>query len=222
MSELLDCVIVDPSDCPKSSVIWCHGLGADGHDFESLVPYLEVPPELNTRFVFPHAPIQPVTLNGGAPMRAWFDVYELAFDAKQDEYGIRESQAAIEKLIAREKSLGIPAKKIVVAGFSQGGALALQVGLRYEERLAGIMVLSSFLPLEDSLADERSDLNNNTPIFMAHGRHDPVVPIAWGERSLEKLKEMAYEPKWRQYPVDHSISPQEVLDIGAWLGKVLQ
>ncbi len=222
ISEYLDCEVVCTHEKPQSSVIWCHGLGADGHDFKSLVPYLGLAEETKTRFVFPHAPVQPITLNGGFPMRAWYDIYELALGSREDEHGIAESASELEKLITRENSLGIPANRIVLAGFSQGGAMALYVGLNHNKKLAGILALSCYLPLADHLSEKHNLVNQRIPILMAHGIHDPVVPIDWAHRSRDRLQALGYPVEWQEYPIDHSVSPNEVVAIGKWLTKVLK
>ena len=175
MSDLLETIEIETGASPRAAVIWLHGLGADGHDFEPIVPELGLPAAPALRFVFPHAPLQAVTMNGGAVMRAWYDV---TGDGRQDAAGIRASQARVEALIARERARGVAARSIVLAGFSQGGAVALQTGLRHPERLAGILALSSYLPLPDTLAHEASEANRDVPIFMAHGTQDPVIPLS--------------------------------------------
>lgn len=219
-AELLPCVEVDPPGSPRCVVLWLHGLGADGHDFEPIVPELGLDPELGVRFVFPHAPRMPVTLNMGMVMPAWYDIRSL--DARgQDEKGIRESSDRVEKLLAAEIEKGIPASRIVLAGFSQGGAVALHTGLRTSRRLAGVLALSSYLLLPDSLEAETTDAERRTPIFQAHGTHDPVVPIALGRRSHEELRRLGWSPEWRDYPMAHQVCLEEIRDVGSWLGRVL-
>ncbi len=218
--ELLPCVEVNPNKEPTATVIWMHGLGADGHDFESLVPALQLPEILPIRFVFPHAPVMPVTINMGMEMRAWFDIVAIDINAPQDEKGIRESQEAIKQLISRENERGIPSDRIILAGFSQGGSMALQTGLRYHDKLAGIMALSTFLPLADSLIQEASSVNRRLPIFMAHGTVDPVVPFQFAKYSCEHLKELGYPVDWHTYPMQHSTCYEEVEDISKWIQKV--
>jgi phospholipase/carboxylesterase len=202
-------------------VIWLHGLGADGHDFEPIVPELVRPGERALRFVFPHAPVRPVTLNGGYPMRAWYDIMALERGAAQDEAGIRASQQTITTLIARENERGIATEHIVLAGFSQGGALALYAGTRYPQRLAGIMGLSCYLLQGARLVAERTAANQSTPVFMAHGSQDPVVAPVLGEEARRQLLAAGYAVEWHSYSMPHSVSPQEVADIGAWLRRVL-
>lgn len=206
---------------PAAAVIWLHGLGADGHDFEPIVPELVRPGERALRFVFPHAPIRPVTLNGGYAMRAWYDIIAIDRRAPQDETGIRASQAAITALIRRENARGIPSERIVLAGFSQGGALALFAGVRYPEKLAGIMGLSCYQLLGQSLATERLPVNQATPIFLAHGLEDPVVAPVLGEEARRQLEAAGYGVEWHAYSMPHAVCPQEVADIAAWLRRVL-
>jgi len=219
MADYLDAIEIETAKNPSASIIWLHGLGADGNDFAPLVPALKLP-KAGIRFVFPHAPVQPVTINGGMRMRAWYDISDGAI-RREDERGVRASQALIEALIAREKERGTPADRLVLAGFSQGGAIALQTGLRQPERVAGIMALSTYLPIADKFAAEASRANRDTPIFMAHGSDDPVIPLARAEQSRGLLQSLGYRLEWREYPMQHSVCPEEVGDIGAWLGKVL-
>ncbi|MGH7335092.1 MAG: alpha/beta hydrolase [Candidatus Rokuibacteriota bacterium] len=220
--QRLDTVEVETARPPQAAVIWMHGLGADGHDFEPVVPELDLPPSLAVRFVFPHAPRQPVTINGGYVMRAWYDVFDDRGVRREDEGGVRASQGRIEALIARERVHGIGASRIVLAGFSQGGAMALHTGLRHEERLAGIMALSCFLPLAGSVAAEASQANRAVPIFMAHGTHDPLIPVARGREACSLLRASGYRVDWHEYPMPHSVCAEEISDIGAWLRTVLQ
>jgi len=216
-----EAVEIETGRTPTSSVIWLHGLGADGHDFEPIVPELVQPGERALRFVFPHAPIRPVTLNGGYPMRAWYDIAALDRRTAEDESGIRVSQAAIDTLIRRENSRGIPSGRIVLAGFSQGGAMAIFAGTRYPETLAGIMGLSCYLLLAPRLGAERSAANQSTPVFLAHGREDPVVTLVLGEHARHALQASGYTVEWHAYDMPHSLCPQEVTDIAAWLRRVL-
>jgi len=221
MSEVLETIEIETGERPDAAIVWLHGLGADGNDFVPIVRELDLPSELAVRFVFPHAPMIPVTLNSGYVMRAWYDISFDGVNKRPDNQGIRSSQAAIEQLIAREKTRGIPARRIVMAGFSQGGAVTLQTGLRHAERLAGLMVLSSYLPLGETLAAEGSPANADVPIFMAHGREDAVIAIDLAERSVEKLRELAYPVDWHEYPMQHSVCLEEIADISAWLKTVL-
>jgi phospholipase/carboxylesterase len=214
-------VEVETGRNPTGTVIWLHGLGADGHDFEPIVPELVQPGERALRFVFPHAPMRPVTLNGGFAMRAWYDLIALDRRTREDEHGIRMSQGLIEALIRRENSRGIGTGRIVLAGFSQGGAMALFAGARYPEQLAGMMGLSCYLLLAHSFAAERHGANHATPIFLAHGLQDPVVPYALGEEAHRQLEAAGCTVEWHAYSMPHSVCPQEVADIAAWLRRVL-
>jgi len=217
----LETVELETGPAPRAAIVWMHGLGADGHDFEPIVPELDLPPNPAVRFVFPHAPLRPVTVNRGLVMRAWFDVREIPGGRDEDEAGVRESQARIEALLARERARGVLIRATVLAGFSQGGAMALHTGLRHPERLAGILALSCFLPLAGSLAAEASAANRDVPIFMAHGTHDEVIPIARARRSREALEALGYRVTWREYPMPHAVCPEEIADVGAWLREVL-
>ena len=216
-----DAVEIETGRAPTGAVIWLHGLGADGHDFEPIVPELVLPGERALRFVFPHAPLRPVTLNGGYAMRAWYDIIALDRRAAEDETGIRASQALVETLIRRENARGIAAARIVLAGFSQGGALALFAATRYPEKLAGIMGLSCYQLLAQRFAAERLPVNQATPIFLAHGTEDPVVPPILGEEARRQLEAAGYIVEWHAYSMPHSVCPQEVADIAAWLRRVL-
>jgi phospholipase/carboxylesterase len=220
-AKQLETVELEPSAPADAAVVWMHGLGADGHDFESLVPELRLPAAPSLRFVFPHAPIRPVTINGGMRMRAWYDVVGFDKRAPQDAAGIRESAESLGLLLKRERERGIPAERIVVAGFSQGGAMALQLGLRWPERLAGVIALSTWLPLADTLEAEAHPANAAVPLLLAHGSFDPVVPQAAGEASRDALRALGYDVDWRSYPMPHSLCAQEVEDIRAWLLRTL-
>lgn len=206
---------------PRATVIWLHGLGADGHDFEPIVPQLALPEAGDVRYVFPHAPVRPVTINGGMPMRAWYDIVSIDSRPPSDETGIEDSAAAVLRLIEREVERGIPPARMVLAGFSQGGAIALHLGLRYPETLAGVMGLSTYLLMPDRLAGERSAANENTSLFLAHGTLDPVVPFFAGERSREFLAEHGYPIEWHSYPMPHAVCPEEIDDIRHWLSQRL-
>jgi phospholipase/carboxylesterase len=219
MAQLLDTIQVEIGKAPTSSVIWLHGLGADGHDFEPIVPELDLP-DIPIRFVFPNAPMQPVTINAGMVMRAWYDISDSAI-RREDEAGIRASQVMLEALIAREIERGSRAERIVLAGFSQGGAIALHTGLRHAERLAGIMALSCYLPIADKLAAEANAANGDVPIFMGHGTQDPVVVLPRAVESRERLEGAGYAIEWHDYPMPHSVCLEEIQDIGAWLRRVL-
>jgi phospholipase/carboxylesterase len=216
-ANLPQTVEVETASNPTHSVIWLHGLGADGHDFEPVVPMLGLPPGSAVRFVFPHAPVRPVTLNGGMPMRAWYDIVSLTASRDQDEAGIAASAALVDALIAREVQRGVPVARQVIAGFSQGAALALHAGLRYRERLAGIIALSGYLLLPDRLAAEGSPANRDVPLFVAHGTQDPVVAYNYGAQSAQHLQKLGYPVDWRSYPIPHSVSPEELRDIGQFL-----
>lgn len=215
MSRLPECVEVGPTDA-QYSVIWLHGLGADGHDFEPLVPELGLD-ELSVRFVFPHAPVQPVTVNAGMPMRAWYDIRSPQIQQHEDADGIRASQAMLEKLIQREQQRGVATSHIILAGFSQGGAIALHTGLRYPETLGGILALSTWLPLVAEFEQERHPANQAIPIFMAHGQSDPIVPLWLGEDSRYFLEQAGYQIDWHVYPMQHQVCLAEIGDISRWL-----
>lgn len=223
-SSLLETIQIETAPNPTVSVIWMHGLGADGSDFVPIVRELDLSGCPGIRFIFPHAPTMPVTINGGYVMRAWYDI--LGLDANlikhEDEAGLRQSQAAIEALIAQEKSRGIAVDRIVLAGFSQGCAMTLQTGLRHPEKLAGLLCLSGYVPINTTLAAERHAANQNTPIFMAHGRSDPVIPIDRAEKSRDLLKALNYSVEWREYMMQHAVCPEEIDDISAWLKRVLK
>lgn len=219
--ELLSCVEVNPDKSATASVIWLHGLGADGHDFANLVPELNLPKDLPIRFVFPHAPVRPITLNGGVPMRAWYDITGMEFNAREDEMGVRASQNLINNLITQEKNRGIAIERIILGGFSQGGAVALHTGLRYPERLAGIIALSTYLPIANLFLQEKNAINKDIPIFMAHGTYDPLLPIQLGQGAAEFLKTHGYPIEFHTYPVPHSVSTEEIQDIAHWLIKTL-
>ncbi len=220
MADLLDAVEIETSPTPTASIVWMHGLGADGHDFVDVVPELHLPARPGVRFVFPHAPMRPVTINGGHVMRAWYDIRDDGGLRREDAGGVRASQKAIEALIEREKARGVPAASIVLAGFSQGGAMALHAGLRHAERLAGVMALSCSLPLADTVAAEGAPANRDVPIFMAHGTHDPMIPMARARRAYETLMGLGYRVEWHEYPMPHSVCAEEIADITVWLGKV--
>jgi phospholipase/carboxylesterase len=211
----MDAVEIETGSPPQGAVLWLHGLGADGHDFEPIVPELRL--RKPVRFVFPHAPIQAVTINGGMQMRAWYDIFQFG-GGREDEKGIRASQKLLEKLIEAQP---VPPEKVILAGFSQGGAIALQTALRYPKRLAGVMALSTYLPIAATLAGERSEANAQIPIFMAHGQHDDIIPIQRAQQSKDFLEKLGYRAEWHQYPMPHSVCGEEVRDISAWLSKLL-
>ena len=212
--SLLETVEIATGNHPEAAVIWMHGLGADGNDFVPIVRELDLSECPAIRFVFPHAETIPVTINNGYVMRAWYDILGMDLVRREDEIGLRKSQHQIEQLITREIERGIPAERIILAGFSQGCAMTLQTGLRYPKKLAGMLCLSGYLPLSDKLAAERSDANFSTPIFMAHGRVDPVVQIARAETSRDFLKSLGYAIQWKDYSMPHSVCEEEIEDIG--------
>ena len=218
--SLPECVEVATGDGPVGSVIWLHGLGADGHDFEPIVPELRLPAELPLRFVFPHAPVRPVTINGGMAMRAWYDIVSLDSAGRADANGVRESTAILEALIEREIERGIPAEKIVIAGFSMGGAIAINTALHTGHELAGLMALSTYLPIPDEV--EGSTGNRHLPVFMAHGTYDPMVLHQWGKASAEGLVATGFTVEWHDYPMQHGVCPEEIRDIRAWLLRVFE
>ena len=218
--SLLPAVTIGPEDA-RYSVIWLHGLGADGHDFEPIVDELNFPGKTQTRFIFPHAPSRPVTINNGYVMPAWYDVIAIDGRAPEDEQGIRASQQQIIELIEQENRRGVDSQHIVLAGFSQGGAVAMQTALRYKKPLAGLLALSTYLPLADSLVEEAAEENKTIPFMMAHGEFDPVVPIQLAQHSKQQLFELGYSVEWKTYPMEHSVIPDEITDIEQWFEKVL-
>ena len=213
---------IETAPQPAASVIWLHGLGADGRDFEPIVPELRLPREPGIRFIFPHAPHRPVTINQGYVMRAWYDIAATEFGRQEDEAGIRESEQAVRALIQRETERGIASERIVLAGFSQGGAVVLHTGLRLPQRLAGIMALSTYLPLADTLTAEAHPANADVPIFMAHGTDDPLIPVSLGQQSADLLTRRGANLEWRTYEMAHSVCLDEIQDIAAWLARVLR
>ena len=219
--SLLPAVEHETAANPTHSIIWLHGLGADGHDFAPIVPELVAKDWPALRFVFPHAPVRPVTVNGGVPMRAWYDIAGFDLLSRQDEAGIRASIAATEALIAREQERGVPSERIVLAGFSQGVAIALAAGLRHAQKLAGIVALSTYVPMGASLAAERHAANAATPIFWGHGTADPVVILQRGVDSRTLLESLGYHVDWHTYPMPHSVNAQEIADLRHWLGARL-
>lgn len=220
-STLLERIEIETGDDPRYSVIWLHGLGADGNDFSPIVPELPLEGVGPIRFVFPHAPVQPVTINNGMAMRSWYDIYMADLVRREDEAGLRMSQRAVEALIAHENTRGIPTERIVLAGFSQGCAMALQTGLRHPDKLAGIIGLSGYLPLAAMVEQERHVANHDTPIFLAHGTMDPVVGFERAQASLEALQKMGYDVQFKTYPMPHSVCLEEVHDIAAFLRGIM-
>ena len=221
LPALLPRIELESAPLPLCSVIWLHGLGADGNDFASIVPQLDLRGCPPIRFIFPHAPSMPVTINGGYVMPAWYDIVGANLVDRQDAAGIQKSEKAIQALIEQEVARGIPYERIVLAGFSQGCAMALHTGLRLPHRLAGIMALSGYLPLADRFPSERHTANAHTPVFMAHGTQDPVVILKRGEDSRDALKALGHPVQWHTYPMPHSVHPQEIADIAAFLKQVL-
>jgi phospholipase/carboxylesterase len=213
----LETLEVEPRAPADAAVVLMHGLGADGHDLESLVTELRLPASPSIRWVFPHAPIRPVTINGGARMRAWYDIAGLDRSAPEDEAGIRASAEAVFDLVRREHARGIPSERIVLAGFSQGGAMALFAALRWPERLAGVVALSTYMPLAATLASEAHPANASVPVFIAHGSFDPLVPPVAGERSRDLLRSRGHDVEWHAYPMPHSVCAEEVGDLRQWL-----
>ena len=221
-AHTLEALEIETAPHPSFSIIVLHGLGADGHDFVPICDELDLSSLGGVRFVFPHAPVMPVTLNGGYEMRAWYDIIPTGNGGRlEDEAGLRKSQQAIDALIAREVSRGTPAPKIVLMGFSQGCAMTLMAGLRHPETLAALVCLSGYLPLPETTAKERSSANQHTPIFLAHGTQDDVVVPARGLAARDQLKALGYAVQWHAYPMPHSVCPQEIADINAWLLQVL-
>jgi phospholipase/carboxylesterase len=220
-ADLLDAIEFETGPHPTHAVIWLHGLGADGNDFAPIVPELRLAAAPAVRFIFPHAPVQPVTINNGMQMRSWYDILVMDLVRREDAAGIRRSEAAVRALIARENARGIPTSRIVLAGFSQGCAMTLHTGLRLPEKLAGMMALSGYLPLLDMAAAERQEANADTPIFLAHGEHDPVVPIARATASRDMLRSLGHDVSWHTYPMQHSVCAEEIADIRGFLARVL-
>jgi phospholipase/carboxylesterase len=217
LQETADAVVLAPATEASASVIWLHGLGADGHDFVPIVPELKLPASPGIRFVFPHAAVRAVTLNMGMRMRAWYDIKTLTAEGRADETGLRESIGRLDALIAAERALGIESRRIVVAGFSQGGAVALHGALRHPEALGGVLALSCYLPLQAVLANELAEANRQTPILMCHGQHDPVLPLALGVAACNWLRAAGYRVEWKEYPMQHQVCLPEIQDIAAWL-----
>ncbi len=219
---MLDCITIDPTSPATACVLWMHGLGADGNDFVPVVPELGLPTGHGVRFVFPNAPSMPVTINGGYVMPAWYDIASAEIDKRADEAGVRKSQAAIAELIAYQRSKGIASERIVLAGFSQGGVIALQTGLRHSEKLGGIMALSTYLACVESVGTEASPANRDISIFMAHGSMDPVIPVSLAKLSKARLETHGYKIEWHEYGMPHSVCAEEIEAIGAFLKRVLK
>ncbi|TDU26727.1 phospholipase/carboxylesterase [Panacagrimonas perspica] len=221
LQESADAVIVQPDGPVRASVIWLHGLGADGHDFVPIVRELGLAADAGIRFIFPHATVRPVTLNGGMPMRAWYDIVSLDRKGKMDDKGILDSVARVRGLIEAERKAGVEPGRIVIAGFSQGGAIAMHAALRYPDRLAGLLALSTYLPSAESLARDANAANRDIPILMVHGQYDPVLNLEIGEWSRDQLKAMGQTVEWLTYPMAHEVCMEEIERIGAWLKDVL-
>ena len=220
MHSELSTIEIQPKSAHKYSVIWLHGLGADGHDFEGIAPELHLNVEHSIHFIFPNAPIQPITINGGMSMRAWYDILEMSLERKVDIAGIYQSVKLVEQLIKREIDRGVPSEHILLAGFSQGGVIALHTGLRYPHKLAGIIGLSTYLPTIEQLKTERSTVNNNTPIFMGHGILDAVVAIESGKAVFHALNNMEYNVEWHDYLMEHSVCIEEIGHISTFINGI--
>lgn len=219
--QALEYITVEPSKKADACVIWLHGLGADGHDFADITPSLNLPPDHGIRFIFPHAPSMPVSLNANMVMPAWFDIYSVDFHGKVDEQGIAQAERALSQLIEKQILEGIASNKIILIGFSQGGALALHAALRYPKPLAGVAGLSTYLPIHESLKDLKSTANNQVPIFLAHGIVDTIVPYWMGQQSCSTLEEAGYKPTWHSYPIAHTVCMPECHELGHWIDRVL-
>ena len=219
MNNSLEGITILPTKSAAGSVIWLHGLGADGHDFADIIPKLSLPKDLHLRFIFPHAPIRPITLNSGMCMRAWYDIYSLSDLSREDKEGIAQAQRSINQLIEEEISKGVLSNHIVLAGFSQGGAMALHTGLRYLKSLAGIIALSTYLPLADQVAVEASVVNKKIPIFIAHGNSDPILPLTLGKQTFQLLNQLGYPVEWQDYTMGHQLCYEEIKAIGKWLSN---
>jgi phospholipase/carboxylesterase len=219
---MLDYLQRDLGENPAFTVIWLHGLGADGHDFEPIVPELNLPPASSVRFIFPHAPEQAVTINGGMVMRSWYDILSMEIARQVDEAGIDQSAELVKELLAQELDRGISSDHILLAGFSQGGAIALHTALQYDKPLLGILALSTYLPVPGRIPAGGNTANQSTPIFMGHGTQDPVVPMQLGRQSCDHLVEQGYSVAWHSYPMQHSVNMDEIRDVGVWMTTLLQ
>ena len=219
--EALETVEINTGANPEAAIIWLHGLGADGHDFEPIVPQLLWPGAPAMRFVFPHAPIRPVTINNGMQMRAWYDIVEMSLNRGQDKQGITQSIGLATELVRRERERGVVSEKIILAGFSQGGAIAIQSALAYPETLGGLIALSTYLLHDEDLEDRRHESNRDLPVFVGHGTSDPMVPCFLGERVAGRLREIGHAVEWHSYPMMHAVCPQEIQDLAVWLRKCL-
>ena len=221
-NDLLPTNKIETGTHPTHSIIWMHGLGADGHDFVPIVKALDLGPGVHIRFIFPHAPMRSITINNGYVMRAWYDIYNNTLNHQEDEIGIRDSQREIDKLIDHEILSGIKHENIILAGFSQGGAMALHNGLRKKNKLAGILALSCYLPLTNALLTEVQSANFAIPIFMAHGKRDYVVPISLAEASRDFLLDANYEIEWHEYSMEHTVCVEEIADISSWIKRIVR
>ncbi len=221
MPSAKDVLVIETGKEPVASIIWAHGLGADKHDFESIIPMLDLPKALPVRFVFPNAPVRPISVNGGMEMRAWYDIRSMVINEQEDAEGVIASASVLADLVAEQISLGIPPSRILLAGFSQGGAIALYQGLKHPQQLAGLIVLSSYLPLHNSLNDIASKFAVSTPVFMGHGSQDPIVPVELGIFTRDLLQEREIDVQWHTYPMGHSVSAEEISDLGEWLTELL-
>lgn len=215
-----NCIEIEPAGVATKSVIWLHGLGADGSDFVPIIPELHLPSTLNIRFVFPHAPVMPVTVNNGYHMRAWYDIFSVSLDSKIDTVGMTKSIAYVEKLITRENERGIKTNNIMLAGFSQGAVIALLTALRYSETLGGVIALSGYLPLPHETLQTINDANRHLPIFIAHGQSDPIVSYALGKAAYVALHDAGFPVSWHSYPMPHSVCPTEIQDLSKWMGQI--
>ncbi|HEX6136484.1 MAG TPA: dienelactone hydrolase family protein [Casimicrobiaceae bacterium] len=220
-ASLLPAIEIETAPDPDAAVIWMHGLGDDGRGWSDVVPALALPRQLAVRFIFPHAPVMAVTINNGMQMRAWYDIRQANVNERADVEGVRRSQAHVEALLAREAARGIAASRTLLAGFSQGGAIALHAGLRFEARLAGVVALSTYLVAPDRIAAEASAANRGVPIFMAHGTHDPVIQFAWAEHSRDVLRAAGWQVEWHAYPMEHSAVIEEIAAAGAFITRLL-
>lgn len=218
---MLESVVLESNEKPLFSVIWLHGLGADGHDFEPIVPELNLPDSLKIRFIFPHAPVRPITINANIPMRAWYDIYSLEEIVQEDIKGIKKSEEDVKLLIQKQIEIGIPPENILLAGFSQGGAIALYTGLRYPKKLRGILSLSAYMPLINQLQEDIHQSNQKIPIFMAHGEYDQVLPMQFGIVTRDTLEKLNYPVEWHTYPMGHEVCFEEIQDVRQWLSKLL-
>lgn len=221
LSQTEDAIILDPAGPADAAVVWMHGLGADGNDFVPIVPELGLPADHRIRFIFPHAPVRPITINNGMQMRGWFDILSLEKLNLQDEAGIRQAQSIVEGYLSKQIATGIEAGRIVLAGFSQGGAIALHTALRYPVPLAGVLALSTFLPLHEAFLQEHHHANANTPILMCHGSDDPVLPLALGEWSRDFLLAQGFGVRWEEYPMQHQVCAAQIAHIATWLQQQL-